>query len=51
MRPVSPRTAPSRTAPTSATKAALRVLAIAILLLSAAATLGFTAWIWPHPPQ
>jgi hypothetical protein len=29
----------------------LRVLAIAILLLSAGATLGFTAWIWPHPPQ
>ncbi|GAA3386196.1 hypothetical protein [Cryptosporangium minutisporangium] len=29
----------------------MRVLAIAILLLAAAATLGATAWIWPHPPQ
>jgi Zn-dependent M28 family amino/carboxypeptidase len=36
MRPVSPRTAPSRTAPTVAAKAALRVLTIALAGLTAA---------------
>ncbi|SHN29084.1 hypothetical protein [Cryptosporangium aurantiacum] len=28
-----------------------RVLALGILVVSAAATVGVIAWVWPHPPQ